>query len=586
MGTALAVTTKMLWKRTWLPVLFWSGVFVLIPFTFLRIEQYLAGPVGWRCGNRSFDEYVFYYILYLWWTSFISISVGVETTKGFRKFLLGLPLSSRTIASGIMFTVVALFITMQLVIYGLYRLLILEKVVSRDFWPMTGPLSFSVTLILVGYCFYWLLQIPSLPRLLAAIILVPGMLVWFVARFFPNGFSEGLESWNRVAPGEWGTMLGVSLGAWYLGTVAFAQVRAGSAVPGPVWERLREWWKTLTVGTASDIPTSQPSLTAMLAQVHWRDSCQRAVMTAGVLAGLVQLATSGLFGVLMYSNNAYLREISSDSFMMNLVGMLVAISTFFCCISFTVIVDLLGFGISNKGLEEMKLFLAQAPVSDRTLNRILTRNLLRTFGYTYLINQVVLLICLCVVAAFYGRQTFSALLHSGFFHERFSIHTLLLLGGVWLIATNVVAAQWSGRIRLISVAALCLALLIFIGMVANALLKHYSGNYFLIRASTSAMLFLIYLPLLWGIFLAYRTACRKQLLTRRQVRLALSGWCISAIVLLFFSFGLFVYFNEFPQTETIWFVTFEFWMVTSGLCALFLLPFATIPLAVSWNRHR
>ncbi|QDV21301.1 hypothetical protein Pan153_59890 [Gimesia panareensis] len=579
MGTALAVTTKMLWKRTWLPVLFWSGVFVLIPFMFLRIEQYLAGPVGWRCGNRSFDEYVFYYILYLWWTSFISISIGVETTKGFRKFSLGLPLSSRTIASGIMFTVVALFISMQLVIYGLYRLLILEKVVSRDFWPMTGPLSFSVTLILVGYCFYWLLQIPSLPRLLAAIILVPGMLVWFVARFFPDGLNHGVEPWNRVTPGEWGTMLGVSLGAWYLGTVAFAQVRAGTGVPGPVWERLREWWKTLTVGTASDMQTSQPSLTAMLAQTHWRDSGRRAVMTGGVLAGLLQLAASGLLGVLMYSNNAYLREISSDSFMMDLVGMLVAISTLFCCIAVLVVAGMIGRGISSKAPEEMKRFLAQAPISDSSLNRILTRNLVRAFGYTFLINQMILLVCLSVVALIYGWHVFSALLYSGTFHVRFLLHLPLLLCGLWLIGANVAASLWSDRGKLLAVAGLSLELVFILYGMAGYLLREYSGNFFLRGAVLYGMLLSVYLPLLWGMFHAFRTACRKQLLTRGQVRLALSAWSVAAIVLLIYHLSLLDHFHKLSQLGV-------YWLIYTGLCALFLLPFALLPLAVSWNRHR
>jgi hypothetical protein len=578
MGTALAVTTKMLWKRAWQPVLFWSVLFVLIPLTFLRIQQYLAGPVGWRCGDRSFTDFATYYFLYLWWSSYISICVGVEMTKGFRKFSLGLPLSSRAIASAMMFSVVALFVTMQLVTYGLYRLLILDKAAIRSYWPMTGPLFFFVTLILAGYCFYWLLQVPSLPRLLAAIFLLPGMLVWFVARFFPNGFSKGLEPWNQVAPGEWGAMLGVSLGAWYLGTVAFAQVRAGSAVPGPVWERFREWWKSLSVGTTSDLQADQLSHTAMLAQTHWRDSCQRAVMTAGVLTGLVQLATSGLFGVLIYSNTSDVRELSSNSFTMNLVGLLVVTSTIFCFIAVVVVASMIGRGVS-KGPGEMKLFLAQVPVSDRSLSRILTRNLLRALGYSVLINQLILLVCLSVVAVFYGLPVFGALLYSGTFHAHYTLHILLMLCGLWLIGANVAASLWSDRIKLLAAAGLSLELVFILYAMVGYLLREYSRYYFLNGAVFYGMLLSVYLPLLWGMFYTFRTALRKQLLTRGQVRLALSVWCITAILLLIYYLSLLDYFHKLSQLGV-------FWLIYTGVCALFLLPFALLPLAVSWNRHR
>ncbi|HAH44762.1 MAG TPA: hypothetical protein DCM07_07850 [Planctomycetaceae bacterium] len=579
MSSAFVVTTRLIYKRAWLSILFWSVLFVLIPFAFLRIEQYLAGPVSWRCGNRTFTDYAFYYFSYLCMSSTIFMNVSVDVIKDCRKICLGLPVSSRVIASWLMLIVVALFVAMQLVTYGMYRLLILDQTVLREFWPVTGPLSFLVTLILVGYCFYWLMHVPSLPRLLAGIIVLPGMLVWFVARFFPDGFNEGLEPWNRVTPGEWGTMLGVSLGAWYLGTIAFAQVRAGNTVSSTSWERLREWWKVLSVGTGSEIQKSQHSLAAMLAQVHWRDSCQRAVMTGCVLVGGLQLTASGLFGALMFWNNAYLRGVSPDSFMMNLVGMLVAVSTSFCFISVVVVAVLLGLGISSKRPGEMKLYLSQIPVSDRSMNSIFACNMLRACGYTCLINQVVLLICLCVVAALYGWQTFTVLLHSGFFHVRYSLHIVLMLGGLWLIAANLVALLWSGRGRLLGVALLCLELVFMFYAMTVYLLGRYSSNYFLNGVVFYGMLLSVYLPLIWGMFHAFRTASRKQLLTRRQARLALSGWCVSAIVLLIYMLSRLDNSNMLPQTGA-------FWLVNSGLCALFLLPFATIPLAVSWNRHR
>lgn len=579
MSSAFVMTTRLIWKRAWLPVLFWSGLFVLIPFAFLKIEQYLAGPLSWRCGNRSFTDYALYYFSYLCMSSAIFMNVSVEVIKDCRKICLGLPVSSRVIASWMMLTVVAMFVAMQLMTNGLYRLLILDQRGLSNFWPLKGPLLFLVTLILVGYCFYWLLQNPSLPRLLAGIILLPGMLVWFVARFYPDGFNEGLEPWNRVTSGEWGTMLGVSLGAWYLGTVAFAQVRAGTTVSSTSWERLREWWKGLSVGTGSEIQKSQNSLTAKLAQMHWRDSCQHSVLTGCVLVGFLQLAASSLFALMLVLNTPTLREISSNSFMMNLVGMLVAVSTVFCFIAVVVVASMIGRGISSKGSGEMKLFLAQVSVTDCSLSRILTRNLLRAFGYTFLINQLILLVCLCVVAVFYGWPAFSALLHAGFFHVRFSLHILLMLGGLWLIGANVAASLWSDRGKLLAVAGLSLELVFILYAMTGYLLREYSSNYFLNGAIFYGMLLSFYLPLLWGMFHAFRTACRKQLLTRRQARLALSGWCVSASVLLIYMLSRLDNYGGLSQRGA-------FWLVNTGLCALFLLPFATIPLAVSWNRHR
>ncbi len=553
MSSAFVMTTRLIWKRAWPPVLFWSVLFVLIPLAFLRIEQYLAGPVGWRCGNRSFDEYVFYYILYLWWTSFISISIGVEMTKGFRKFSLALPLSSRAIASGMMFTVVALFITMQLVIYGLYRLLILEKVVSRDFWPLTGPLAFSVTLILVGYCFYWLLQNPSLPRLLAGIILLPGMLVWFVARFFPDGFNEGLEPWNRVTSGEWGTMLGVSLGAWYLGTVAFAQIRSGTAVSGPAWERMKQWWNTLAVGAGSDNETNPHTKTAIttLKQVHWRSSCR-----SGVLIG------SGLAGVAFCCNLAafFIWSKTGGSPRPGYLLPVMYLTYLFLQFAAVVLFVKQAFSVAPQPKQQIKDYWVTFPLTDRELAAALMQNIFKA-------GMLVLLAMILIGVG--GSYLLYALIQGlgvirsdwQWLVERELVATLIGLGVIgilsyWSIMLNFISVFWFPRrsVGLWIVASL-IVLLIFSVIVSEQL-----------PVLRTPMILLDASLILGGTVLAFLHAYRSALIGGKTI------WRLSL-----FSLLVCIAFWNFSSPDL---------FVMSALLVFTVLPFATIPLAVSWNRHR
>ncbi|HCO26608.1 MAG: hypothetical protein CME31_18705, partial [Gimesia sp.] len=278
MSSDFVMTTRLIWKRAWPLALGVVAAFVLFPYVVLKVIA-VAEEFEGRVHVDIF-KFGFLFAFYMLLSSFAFLGISVAMTIGFQKYFLRLPIPSRTIASGIMFTAVTLFLSMQLLTNGFYRLLFFDQNWLSDYWPLTATLMFLVTLTLVGYAVFWLMQAPSLTRLCASVSFIAGMLVWFFARFYPDGFSGAVVPWNRVTPGEGAAMLGVSLGAWYLGTAAFAQIRSGRSLPSPAWERMKQWWNTLAVGASSDRETDPHTQTAIatLKQVHWRDSCRSGVL--------------------------------------------------------------------------------------------------------------------------------------------------------------------------------------------------------------------------------------------------------------------------------------------------------------------
>ncbi|WP_417385088.1 hypothetical protein [Gimesia sp.] len=553
MSSAFVMTTRLIWKRAWPPVLFWSGLFVLIPFAFLRIEQYLAGPVSWRCGNRFFTDYALYYFSYLCMSSAIFMNVSMEVIKDCRKICLGLPVSSRVIASWMMLTVVAMFVAMQLMTNGLYRLLILDQRGLSNFWPLKGPLLFLVTLILVGYCFYWLLQNPSLPRLLAGIILLPGMLVWFVARFYPDGFNEGLEPWNRVTSGEWGTMLGVSLGAWYLGTGAFAQIRSGTAQPGPAWELMKQWWNRLAVGARSDRETDPRSQTAIatLKQVHWRNSCRSGVLIGFGLAGVAFCCNLAAFFIWAkpgaYPRPGYLLPVMYLTYL-------------FMQIAVVVLGLKQAYSVAPQPNQQIKDYWVSVPLTDRELAAALKQNILKA-GMLVLLAMILLGVggSYLLYALIQGLGVISS--DWQWLVERELVATLIGLGVIgilsyWSIMLNFISVFWFPRQSVgLWVVASLIVLLIFSVTVSE-----------LLPVLRTPVILLDACLILGGTVLAFWHAYRSALIGGKTIwRAAL------------FSLLLCIAFWDSSKSDL---------FLLSALLVFTVLPFATIPLVVSWNRHQ
>ncbi|QDT45562.1 hypothetical protein Pan241w_56880 [Gimesia alba] len=551
MSSDFVMTTRLIWKRAWPLALGGVAAFVLFPYVVLKVKAYTEGAGG-RI-NADIFEFGFLFGYYMLMSSIVFLGISVSMTTGFQKYFLRLPIPSRTIASGMMFTAVTLFFSMQLLTNGFYRLLYFDQNWLTDYWPLTGTLLFLVTLTLVGYAVFWLMQAPSLTRLCASVDFIGGMLLWFLYRFYPDGFGGIMVPWTRVTPVEGAAMLGVSLGAWYLGTGAFAQIRSGTAVPGPAWELMKQWWNRLAVGARSDRETDPSSQTAIatLKQVHWRNSCR-----SGVLIGF------GLAGVAFCCNLAAFFIWSKPGANPRPVYILPVSFLTYLFLQFAVVVLLLkqAFSVAPQPKQQMKDYWATLPLTDRELAAALMQNILKA-------GMLVLLAMIPIGAG--GSYLLYALIQGlGVISsdwQWFVKHELVAAGiGVvvitilsyWSIMLNGISLCWCPRRSVSLWVSVSLVVLLIISVSVSELLPVLRTPVVLLDACL----------ILGGTVLAFWHAYRSALISGKTI------WRVTL-----FSLLVCIAFWNFSRPDF-------FFMYC---CLVFaVLPFATIPLMISWNRHR
>ncbi|MEQ8633999.1 hypothetical protein [Gimesia maris] len=555
MSSAFVVTTRLIWKRAWPQALCCIVAFVLFPYVVLKVIA-VAEEFEGRVHVDIF-KFGFLFGYYMLLSSLVFLVTAVTLTIDFQKYFLRMPIPSRTIASGMMFTAVTLFLSMQLGTNGFYRLLFFDQNWLSDYWPLTGTLLFLVTLTLVGYADFWLMQAPSLTRLCASVSFIAGMLVWFLSRFYPDGFSGAVVPWTRVMPGEGAAMLGVSLGAWYLGTAAFAQIRSGTSLPSPAWERMKQWWNTLAVGASSDRETDPHSQTAIatLKQVHWRNSCR-----SGVLIGF------GLAGVTFFCNlAAFFIWAKPDEFL----GPLTYLPALFLTgmfLQFAVGALMIKFGgtLTFIGKQQMKDYWATVPLTDRELAAALMQNILKSGMLVLLaIVPVGLGGSYLLYALMQGQGVVSSDWQFLVEHQQVADAIYLIVFVMlffWSIMLNFTAVGWFPRPCVGWWVLLALPVLLIISCSVSELLPVLQTPVILLDAC-----------LILGVtVLAFLHAYRSALIGGKTL------W-LSAFFYLLISIAFWNYWDSDLFFDRV---------LSSALLVFTVLPFATIPLAVSWNRHR
>jgi len=563
MRSALYVTTKQFCKRAWFGALLAVGMLVMGPLLFLVLTRMEGLNLDFM--EHDLTGYHFAY-LGLSWIAFLGVSL--QALAGCQKSCLSLPVSSRAIATWLMFAMVGLVVVLQLVTNGLYRALFFDENWLNDYWPLLGPLLFLVTLILVGHSVFWCEYAPSFTRLFLAAGLIGAMFWWFISRYYPNGFKAEIVPWSHVTLSEFVTMQVVCVAAWYQGTRAFGKVRSGEAVPSHYWEQMIVWWNALLTGAIPEQQMEPLSRWTSLARLHWRDSCRRAVIVGGVMFGLFILTINLLMGSRHHSGRVNLDKLYELTEGYLIITMLV------CIIASVIVAVLLGEGICNTGRTEMKRFLAMAPLIDEDVNATLFRNMVKSFVLVFVCIQGALLISLGVMAVLHGAEVFRMVLAPRFLSGGILVYILLTAIGFWTIAANIISVFWTGRNWFIaSAVGVCFGGLFFYTMIINLLQAFFPRNIFA-ELIIVGMLLTPCLLILGGTLAAYVSAYRKQQISGFGAFSALLFWIVGVSGILIWVF------DSSPQKQ--WAIAWIF----SALLTLIIAPFATIPLALSWNRHR
>ncbi|HCO22421.1 MAG: hypothetical protein CME31_10500 [Gimesia sp.] len=580
MSSIFYATTKQFCKRAWFGAVLAVGALVMGPLLivlFLKFNGLQPGQM-----EQSYFDFHFAYLGVSW---VFFLGVCLHAFSGSEKYCLGLPVSSASIATWLMLAMAGFVVVLQLLTNGLYRLLFFDEHWLTNYWPLLGPLLFMVTLILVGHCLFWSVHAPSFTKTFLGGALMFGMLAWFVSRYYPNGFKSDIVPWNCVTLGEFVTMQLTCLAAWYQGTRAFAEVRAGTAVPSPAWERMKVWWNALLTGAIPEQSAVPFSPRSSLVRLHWRDSCQQSVIVGGGVFGLLSLMFNLLIGTRLNSEPTALRDVLEG---------FVAMSTILTLAAAVTAGAILGLGICSTGRTEMKRCLAMAPLTDSDFNATLFANMVKVLVWSILIVQSALLLSLIFTAVLYGADTLSVLQVTGFlgngsnslsdmllylFGENgFLCHTLVTLIGFWIIAANIVSVLWTGRTWfIVSAIGVCFGGLFFYSMMIS-LLEAFFPRQYLAELVIISMLLILYFLILGGTLVAYLTARRRQLISKTRFLGAGLLWSFAVM-------GVLVTLLSMAPHYPFRTMCGEF-CVFSALGALILAPFATIPLALSWNRHR
>ncbi|WP_339732864.1 hypothetical protein [uncultured Gimesia sp.] len=578
MTQMLYVVTKTFTKRAWLGALFVIGALVLGPLAF-RALMSLKELGLYGVSIQPFDYH--FAFLGLSWVFFITLCG--YALQGCETVVCRLPVSSIAIVSGLILLTVGTVVLLNLIINGLYRILFFDQRWLADYWPLLGPLLFLITLVLVGHSIYW--SRFSLSFTYCAIwgSLLIGMFWWFLSRYFPNGFQENIVPWNHVTLSDIATMSMVSIVAWYQGTRAFSKVRSGTAVPSPEWQRTVNWWNACLAGGNADrisLPLSQP---ASLAQLHWRDSCRRPVMVGGLYFGIIAILLSFLFFKLSYTFGGL--QTPFWAYKQSICGVTNALIIF----SALVVGFLVGDGINNNGRTELKQYLSVTPLSDQRFAAILIRNLVKTVSLTYFL---ILLSCLLSHVATILYLAPDDRLMSLMVGERFNrfltmqVLPFLFFSSTifWGIIATMVSIFWTGRtwFYLAIIAAFGVLCISFI--LISSLIRTESITPLLYGSLLALSVFI-----LGGTCAAYAIAFRKKLISVFPILAAVlfslfAGWFACSLsgddydTLLTRIIHSNFFFREVGVISMRYFVFV--------LLTLIVTPFATIPLAVSWNRHR
>lgn len=571
MHSVFYTTTRLFLKRAWGGALLAVSVLVLSPLLY-RIVYASQSSAPVLANDDLFGVHIMYLVL----SSIFFLAVCYYSIQGTHKICMGLPVRSRPIATWMMLATVCLAVLLQLVTNGAYRLLFFDSQWLSDYWPLLGPLLFLVTLILVSHAIYWGLYAISFTRALCWAGTVVGLFWWFVARYYPGGFQESAVSWKQVTLTEFLTLLTVSLGAWYLGTREFANVRSGVAAPSPCWQKMQGWWESVMTGTTSASSLRPVSISTSLTRLHWRDACQRTVLGCGGVCGtavwVVNLLLMREFGSTLHQ--------WSDGFLaiVGVFGILAAILSAFQ----------IGEGVCISGRAEMKSFLATAPLSDRDFGRALFRNLIKAVLAIFLMIQLGLAMTIITLLLLKGPTLLN--------WELVRVSGILLKFGCiylfafWIITANVISLFWTGRTWFIYgvIGGMLGLFAFFVGV--GSYLERTSMHRLGASDYSNFMLFLIFffllstLLILGGMIFAYLVACRKKLIRFSTCLLVCIVWGTSIALACYFFVSLPG--ADLPHEYANEVVDLCIQLFFFAVCSLSLAPFATVPLALHWNRHR
>lgn len=416
-------------------------------------------------------------------------------------------------------------------------------------WPVIGPALYLATSIACALAAIWCLEGNMLSQLFGCCATTVPLFIWFSRRYSATIMGDWETMWLQPSAGEALTLGAISATAYSLSIRGVAHTRRGD-----VWDfaALQAWLENLFGGNSAAPHFSS----AWRAQV-WCEAREKMVYAPASLM-LLGMLLALIAWLSVYMETA---EFLNFTLIMPVVGMTTAMPLVY------------GILVGNCAQEKrpgMRHFLGTRPVPDQ----FLAAAMLRTAATALVSSWCMWLAGVAAVMALAWLAGHQDAVGKALLPESTTAaNALLIIAGVpflsWTITTVLASLIATGRTSLV-VAVISSTIAAWLSF---GILKAYAPPHvfdFLLHSwlITSGVLALI------GTGWAYVVATRRGLLAANVSLAALAVWLGLA--------GACLYFARFPREAVplIWFVHIL------GVLALGILPFAAMPLAVRWNRHR
>lgn len=488
-------------------------------------------------------------------SGFLFLALCLDVLDRTQKTMARIPVATAEIVSGLILTSLIITVVVSLVSVAVYRQFIFGETRFNERWPVLGPTLFLATMVVVMHCTFWHLKAIGVFKLMFWPYFFIGAIGWFVTRYSPGESGGFFVPWKQVTPVEILTMSAVFVVAWFGAIRSCAIVRCGDAVPTLTWERLKAELRNLRHSAFITGRKHHDSISAGLAQLYWRDSCRSVTLIIALLGCFVFF-----INLSSYLYHASQGKVELDPVMSPMFGLSALYS-----IQGSIVILSGGLmnSLSTRNQSQMKGYLAGVPLSDRELSAVLLRCILKC----------VILSLLFVVILGLGGSYIAFVLSQGMDVIRQcwqsvvtfeSKSELLITAGYallayWIFVANSISLFWLNSTCFAGRVILLLPLL----LVASIFGIFYPVFGF--------VLLLLFVGLSWSAtVIAYIQAYRARLIGMQVIWLA----ALFCLIVPAFYWNFWSY-SEFPTK-----------LFQSSSLVFAVTPFATIPLAVSWNRHR
>jgi hypothetical protein len=416
-------------------------------------------------------------------------------------------------------------------------------------WPLIGPALFLATASACSLVAIWSLEGSQLGQLTACCgVLVP-LGIWFSRCYGSRIFGEWNQMWRDPSASELLTLLALCMAAYAVGVVNVARTRQGDFVTfqslRALWERAVNMWRR-----------TPPRFASPFAAQVWMEWNQNLCVTPAI--------GTALLGILLVT--------------LRLIGQIDAIGllelTFLLTLGLQVYVMPLIFGLilgnrrGHQQLQGMAHWLATRPISDSLHARAMLVNCGCLVLSSWLVWLAFIVLAAAVVFLMGEASAIMRALQSPQGGWRMMVATALLgPASAWSLLAGMTALVATGRSRLwIGVLMTGLGLLISYILVCTNLPHHVVATMNHVAGILGG------LTLMAMTLATFAVALQQRLISKSLAAVAGIAAIAGAAV-------VFVFMPEQSRSGPL-----LFWSL--GCLTLFFFPFAAMPVAIYWNRHR